>query len=117
MPFCIYLGNEKIGGAVVKINDETQINSLEFFFIYKENHSSGLGFATWNAIENQYPKTKILETITPYFEKRNINFYGNKCGFCIVEFCNEYHKNKRYSSSQEEDIPGTKDFFVFQKVM
>ena len=27
--------------------------------------------------------------MTPYFEKRNIHFYVNKCGFKIVAFYNE----------------------------
>jgi hypothetical protein len=29
---------------------------------------------------------RVWETMTPYFEKRNIHFYVNKCGFHIVEF-------------------------------
>lgn len=117
--YCIYLNDEKIGGAVVRINNKTLINSLELFFIYKEKHSSGLGLAAWKTIEKQYPKTKIWETVTPYFEKRNINFYVNKCGFHIVEFCNEYHKNldKHYKEGPEDTIPGTDEFFKFQKVM
>ena len=36
-------------------------------------------------------KTIAWETITPYFEKRNVHFYVNKCGFHIVEFFNEHH--------------------------
>lgn len=115
--YCIYLEGEKVGGAVVRINNETQINALELFFIYKGKHSSGLGIAAWKAVEKQYPETKVWETVTPYFEKRNINFYVNKCGFHIVEFCNKYHRNKKYENDAESDIPGTEDFFVFQKVM
>ena len=38
-----------------------------------------------------YPKTKTWETCTPYFERRNIHFYVNVCGFHIVEFFNEKH--------------------------
>ncbi len=33
----------------------------------------------------------VWETVTPYFEKRNIHFYVNRCGFHIVEFYNSYH--------------------------
>ena len=40
-------------------------------------------------IEEKYPETKIWETCTPYFEKRNIHFYVNKCKFHIVEYIKE----------------------------
>ena len=115
--FCIYLNDEKVGGAVVRINNKTYRNSLELFFIYKGKHSAGLGLKAWKAIEKKYPETKIWETVTPYFEKRNINFYVNKCGFHIVEFCNKYHRNEKYKSPPEDDIPGTEEFFRFEKVM
>ncbi len=114
--YCIYLNDNKIGGAVLKINKRTNINSLELFFIYKGMHGAGLGLAAWKAIENLYPQTRIWETVTPYFEKRNINFYVNKCGFSIVEFCNKYHQDKTVHP-QENDIPGTEEFFKFRKIM
>ena len=28
-----------------------------------------------------HPEVKVWETVTPYFEKRNIHFYVNRCGF------------------------------------
>lgn len=115
--YCIYSNNEKVGGAVVKINNETQINSLELFFIDKGKHSSGLGLIAWNEIEKLYPRTKVWKTVTPYFEKRNINFYLNKCGFCIVEFCNKYHKNEEYKQPKEDNTIGADEFFVFEKTM
>ena len=42
----------------------------------------------WNS---DIPDTKIWETYTPYFEKRNIHFYVNICGFHIVQYFNEIH--------------------------
>ena len=33
----------------------------------------------------------LWETVTPYFEQRNIHFYVNRCGFHIVEFFNAHH--------------------------
>ena len=71
--YCIYHNNEKIGGAILKINKETHINSLELFFIYKDKLGLDIGLNAWHSIENQYPDTKIWKTATPYFEKRNIN--------------------------------------------
>lgn len=108
-----------VGGAVVKINSSTQHNSLELFFITPENHSHGLGLAAWQAIEALYPETRVWETVTPYFEKRNIHFYVNKCGFHIVEFFNPHHRDS--AMSHREGMSGVQDpietYFRFEKVM
>ena len=116
---CIFNGTQKAGGAVIRLNPHTHHNSLELFFIYAGRHSGGLGLAAWKAIEQRYPQTKIWETVTPYFEKRNIYFYVNKCGFQIVEFCNPHHLSleERYNHPHKPPIPGTEEFFRFQKIM
>lgn len=82
----IVLKDKRVGGAVLVIDKKTQHNSLDLFFISPEYHSRGLGLAAWAAIERKYPDTVVWETVTPYFEERNIHFYINKCGFQIVEF-------------------------------
>lgn len=118
--FMIYSGDEKIGGAVIFANHETGINTLELFFMYKEKINSGLGVQVWERIERHYPDAKIWQTVTPYFEKRNINFYVNKCGFKIVEFCNKHHKSKILNETQyppDNEFPEAEDFFVFQKIL
>ena len=66
-------------------NERTQHNALELFFISPRFRGQGIGFRAWLAIEERYPETKVWETHTPYFEKRNIHFYV-KCGFKIVEY-------------------------------
>lgn len=80
------------GGAVVKINRRTRHNELELLFVKAGTQSRGIGQNIWNAIEKLYPDTEEWETFTPYFEKRNIHFYVNRCGFRIVEFFNPRHK-------------------------
>ncbi|WP_111640007.1 GNAT family N-acetyltransferase [Marinomonas shanghaiensis] len=117
----IFYGQEKVGGVVLKINEDTQHNSLDLFFIYPKHHDKGFGLATWKTIEATYPGTKIWSTITPYFEKRNIHFYVNKCGFQIVEFFNKNHleKNEKARSSAPHDTSDSseEEFFKFEKVM
>ena len=110
----ILLNGKKVGGAVLAIDEITQRNSLEFFFIYANEHSNGLGYKAWKAIESTYPQTKVWETLTPYYEKRNIHFYVNKCGFKIVEYLN----NNKINSSilNDKELPD-EDFFRFEKVM
>lgn len=118
----ILRNGEKVGGVVVRIDSETQHNSLELFYVSPEHHGSGIGLAAWQAIEARYPDTEVWETVTPYFEKRNIHFYVNKCGFQIVEFYNKYHADPHEHEHGHEDgdeslFPGDEDFFRFEKVM
>lgn len=109
----------KIGGAVVILDEKTQHNSLDLFFISPEYHSRGLGLMAWKAIEAKYPNTKVWVTVTPYFEKRNIHFYVNKCGFHIVEFYNEHNPDPHISSDQNSEFPTSIEdgLFRFEKMM
>ncbi len=110
----VLVGDKISGGAVVSINEKTQHNTLLLFFIKAGCHDRGLGSKAWNEIEKMHPKTEVWETVTPYFEKRNIHFYLNKCGFKIVEFYNRYHPdpNQRSIKTDEED-----EMFKFEKIM
>ena len=74
------------GGAVVKIAPDRRHNELELLFVKVGVQSRGVGQMIWERIEALYPETETWETFTPYFEKRNIHFYVNRCGFHIVEF-------------------------------
>ncbi|MDQ1254246.1 MAG: hypothetical protein QG646_3472, partial [Euryarchaeota archaeon] len=82
---------------------------------------SGIGSAAWQAIEAQYPETKVWELFTPYFEKRNIHFYVNKCGFHIVEFYHKFNPDPhqpRVNEHQNNPRPSEEyGFFRFEKVM
>jgi hypothetical protein len=105
-----------VGGAVVRIDRDTQHNSLDLFFVIASEHGRGLGLSAWFAIEDSFPETVVWKTHTPYFEKRNIHFYVNKCGFRIVEFYNKYHSDPHRPTDQGE-FPGDDDAFQFEKVM
>ena len=109
---------EKIAGAIVKINPETHINELQILYVRSDLESKGIGLKLWKAVEKMYPYTKAWTTCTPYFEKRNIHFYVNKCGFHIVEFMNPKHK----APWSDEPVGGMCDeagdyFFMFEKKM
>ena len=67
-------------------------------------------------VEAHYPQVAVWETYTPYFEKRNIHFYVNRCGFHIVEFFNEKHPDPH--DPDPGNGGGTFDgMFRFEKVM
>lgn len=108
----IMLGGKAVGGVIVKIDKATQHNHLDILFINPEEHTKGIGYAVWKQVEGMYPETKIWETCTPYFDKRNIHFYVNKCGFQIDQFWCKYFQ-------PDCDLPsdGPAEMFRFIKVM
>ena len=100
----ILLDNVLVGGAVIKIDGAH--GELELLFISPKHHSKGIGCAAWCEIEKMHPEVKVWETFTPYFEKRNIHFYVNRCGFHIVEFFNKQHL--------DEENPAEDGFEMFR---
>ena len=115
----IILDGKKVGGVILKIDKETHRNHLEILFTLPDEHSKGIGYGAWQAIEALHPETLVWETCTPYFDKRNIHFYVNKCGFQITEFWCEYFEPTYEMPDDNEDNPdeGPDEMFRFVKVM
>lgn len=110
----VYAEGEKVGDVVVKIDSQTGINWLDLFYVYLDKHGQGLGLQIWQGLEKRYPNTKVWRLITPYFEKRNIHFYVNKCGFKIVEFFNKAHQDPSRALGRSDFHD---EYFIFEKVM
>ena len=110
---------KRVGGVVLKIDRETNENELEILFVLPEEHSKGIGYGAWIFVEALHPETKVWRTCTPYFDKRNIHFYVNKCGFQIDEFWCEYFIPKHEMPDEEESgkDEGPDETFHFVKVM
>ena len=106
--------DEIVGGVIVTIDEKTNHNYLDFLFVRVGIQSKGIGQTIWKEIEKLYPNTKVWETCTPYFDKRNIHFYVNKLGFHIVEYFNEKHPdtNRPLDCYEEDD-----GMFRFEKIM
>ena len=94
-----------VGGAVIRVEGDR--GDLELLFVSPKAHSQGIGCAAWRAIEGLHPEVNLWETVTPYFEQRNIHFYVNRCGFHIVEFFNAHHPDPH----DPEDGPSLDDQF------
>ena len=114
--WAVMLENVPAGAAVIETDEVTGKYSLDLLFIFKEFINKRIGFKTWQLIEARYPEAKVWETFTPYFERRNIHFYVNKCNFKIVEFFNEAHREEHDLQNEFKDI-NTSGFFRFEKVM
>ena len=108
---------KKVGGVILKIDKETHHNHLEILFVLPDEHSKGIGYGAWQVVEALYPETKVWETCTPYFEKRNIHFYLNKCKFQIVEFFNEFTADSHVPQDDDHPDEGPDEMFRFIKVM
>ena len=102
------------GGVVVRTEGER--GKLELLFVIPDRHSKGVGYAAWCAIEKMHPQVKVWETVTPYFETRNIHFYVNRCGFHIVEFFNSHHRDPNDPDGYDENR-NFDGMFRFQKKM
>ena len=115
----IIVDGKKVGGVILKIDEETNYNELEILFTLPGEHSKGIGYAAWQAVEELYPDTIVWETCTPYFEKRNIHFYVNKCGFQIDQFWCQYFEPEHVMQKDTEHAPdeGPDEMFHFKKVM
>lgn len=117
--FQALLNGEIVGGAVVAIDEESQHNHLDLLYVKIGTQSKGIGKMIWDSIEKMFPDTIVWETCTPYFEKRNIHFYVNKCGFHIVEFYNPKNPmpntNGEPAGGMSEEIGDY--FFRFEKKM
>ena len=111
----IVLDGKMVGGTVLAIHPDTNRNELQLLFVNVDCHSKGIGFAAWQQIEKLHPETEVWETFTPYFDRRNIHFYINKCGFQAVEFFCEYHSDPNMKN--EESLEGPDEMFRFVKVM
>ena len=110
----IVCNDQIVGGVILKVNGER--GALEILFVSPRVHSKGIGYAAWCEIEKLHPEVKIWETVTPYFEKRNIHFYVNRCGFHIVEFYNSHHPDPNdleMSERIDEQFPA--GMFRFEK--
>ena len=103
-----------VGGVVIKVDGEH--GDLDLLFVSPKLHSKGIGYAAWRAVELLHPEVKVWETVTPFFETRNIHFYVNRCGFHIVEFFNSHHPDPNDPDAAEhidEQFPD--GMFRFEK--
>jgi hypothetical protein len=114
----IVVEGRRVGGVILKINKETNHNELEILFVLPEEHTKGGGYGAWQAVEALHPETEVWETCTPYFEKRNIHFYVNKCGFQIDEFwCEHFQPEHDMPDDEHDPDEGPDEMFHFIKIM
>ena len=109
-------GGKPVGGVIISVDGDK--GDLDILFVSPKVHSKGIGCAAWCEVEKLHPEVKVWETVTPYFEKRNIHFYVNRCGFHIVEFFNSHHPDPNDPDSAEiidEQFPD--GMFRFEKKM
>ena len=113
--FIITADHIPAGGTIIK-KEENKKYSLDLLFIFREFHNKKIGSAAWQAIEEYYQDAELWETHTPYFDRRNIHFYVNKCNFKIVEFYCEAHREEHDLTEEFKD-KNSSGFFRFKKKM
>ena len=98
----IMLDGRPVGGVIITVDGKK--GNLDILFTSPKEHSKGIGYAAWCEVERLHPEEKVWETVTPYFEQRNIHFYVNRCGFQIVEFYNKYHQDPNETEGEQMDL-------------
>ena len=113
----IMLDGRPVGGVIITVDGKK--GNLDILFTSPKEHSKGIGYAAWCEVERLHPEVKVWETVTPYFEQRNIHFYVNRCGFHIVEFYNKYHPEPNDPDGKHMDLDDQfpDGMFRFEKVM
>ena len=104
---------QRMGGAVITIDNSTHGGELAFLYVKVGVQSKGIGQAIWKGIETMHPEVEVWETCTPYFDRRNIHFYINRCGFHAVEFYNERHPDPHMPEQFDQED----GLFKFEKRM
>ena len=108
---------ESVGGLILQIDKQNAKGELEILFIKPEAHSKGLGQAAWKAVEAMHSEIRVWETMTPYFEKRNIHFYVNRLGFHIIEFWNKFQHGPAVPDDIDENWSEDDEMFLFRKII
>ncbi|MBO4826122.1 MAG: GNAT family N-acetyltransferase [Prevotella sp.] len=102
---------QRVGGAILSISKADRLGELAFLYVKVGVQSKGIGQAIWKTIESMHPEIKVWETCTPYFDRRNIHFYINRCGFHAVEFFNEHYPDP----NMPEQFDQEDGLFKFEK--
>lgn len=112
------VNGKRVGGTIIVIDNECSYGSLHLLYVKSDSQNAGYGSKIWNAIEKLHPDIRTWETHTPYYDKRNIHFYINRCGFKIVEFFNPKHQDPHQVGDTSGNIPVENNlFFRFEKEM
>jgi hypothetical protein len=107
------LDGNTVGGAIIIIDTEKHSGDLHFLYVKNGMQGKKIGQTMWKTIESYHPEIDVWTTCTPYFDKRNIHFYINVCGFHATEFFSEHHRDPNFPKD-EEDFGG---MFSFEKVI
>ena len=106
-------GGQRMGGAIIVIDSAKHHGELSFLYVKVGVQGKGIGQAIWRSIEAMHPEVEVWETCTPYFDRRNIHFYINCCGFHAIEFFNAHHRDP----NMPEQFDPSDGLFVFEKRM
>lgn len=84
----IVCNGQNVGGVTLKAEGER--GDLEILFVSPNVHRNCIGYAAWREAEKLHPEVKVRETVTPYFEKRNI--YRESENFTSIRICQNIRK-------------------------
>ena len=100
------LDGEMVGGAILVIDSKASRGRLDFLYVKVGYQGRSVGQFIWTEVERKHPEIRLWETCAPYFDKRNIHFYINRCGFHAVEFYCKYHPDPHFPPEEDDGFEG-----------
>lgn len=85
------LDGKRVGGVAVIVDPKGECNHLDLLYVLPTAQGHGVGAKLWRFVEQEHSGVKSWMTFTPYFERRNLHFYVNVCGFAVVEYICKHH--------------------------
>lgn len=103
---CTILLDTRMIGVFNVFTQPNGHNFLGTMFLEPTMQNRGIGQRVWEHIEKSFPETRVWETETPGFSRRNHAFYVNKCGFQIFRIDNPADRYEAvYRLRKEMSIP------------
>lgn len=78
-----------VGGAIIVVDKKLKRAHLDFLYVKCGYQDQEIGKNIWYELELLHPEVEVWETTITYFDKRNIHFYVNICGFNIYSYLND----------------------------
>ena len=92
----------KVGGVVLKINKETHHNELELLFVSPKEHSKGIGYGAWLAVEALHPETEVGRPARHILKSAISIFISTNAVFMPLSFsppCNRIRIRRRKTNN------------------
>lgn len=92
----IMIGDALVGGVLIHTVGVAR-GKLDLLYVTPCAQGCGIGAEAWMTIKRLHPGIGVWEATAAFFERQNLHFLINCCGFYIVEYYNRRRPNPNAS--------------------